>query len=271
VRDALASIDRMMQRPGERQETSHPLTPAGLNGDIEFRNVSFAYPGHKEMALNDVTFRIRRGERVGLVGNSGSGKTTLGKLLLGLYTPDKGTILLDGTDIRQFDPTTLRASIGNVPQDIQLFRGSIRDNISLGCRHIHEEAVYRAARIAGVNRFVDRMPEGYDRTVGERGEGLSGGQRQAIAIARAELGTPPILLLDEPTSAMDGGGEEHFMQAVDPVLNGRTLLLSSHRGALLNLVTRLIVLDQGRIIADGPKNQVKAALSRQVRGNSRAD
>jgi ATP-binding cassette, subfamily C, bacterial LapB len=148
-----------------------------------------------------------------------------------------------------------------VPQDIVLFYGSVRDNIVLGAPHADDAATLRAAEIGGVAEFVNRSPQGFDLQVGERGERLSGGQRQAIAIARAELLTPPLVLLDEPSSAMDSRSEEQFKARLAAQLSGRTLILVSHRTSLLSLVNRLIVIDQGRVVADGPKEQVLAALA----------
>jgi len=223
--------------------------------------VSFAYPNQTVDVLHNVSFRIVPGEQVGIIGRVGSGKTTVEKLILGLYAPSSGAILIDGTDLRQIDPSALRRDIGYVPQDVMLFYGSLRDNIVLGAPYADDAAVLRAAEIAGVTEFVNRSPQGFDLQVGERGEGLSGGQRQAIAIARAELLAPPVLLLDEPSSAMDSRSEEQFKARLAAQLDGRTLLLISHRASLLPLVNRLIVIDQGRIITDGPKDPVLAALA----------
>lgn len=262
--DTLNGIMRLpSERPVERVFVHRPL----LKGAIEFKNVTFTYPGQKLAALNDISFRVAPGERVGLIGRVGSGKSTVEKLILGLYEPDTGSVLIDGTDIRQIDPADLRRNIGCVPQDVVLFQGSIRENITLGAPFVDDAAVLRAARIAGVEDFVSRHPLGYDLNVGERGEALSGGQRQSIAIARALLLDPPILVFDEPTSAMDNGAESRFMQRIARELPGKTLLLVTHRASLLALVERLIVMDNGRIVADGPKDKVlKALASGQIRG-----
>jgi ATP-binding cassette subfamily C protein LapB len=198
---------------------------------------------------------------VGIIGRVGSGKSTIEKLILGLYPPNAGNVLIDGVELRQFDPAELRRGIGHVPQDIVLFNGSVRDNIVLGAPSADDAAVLRAAQIAGVTDFVNRLPNGFDLPVGERGEALSGGQRQAIAIARAELLAPPVLVLDEPSSAMDNRSEELFKARLSAQLDNRTLLLITHRASLLSLVNRLIVMDQGRVVADGPKEEVLAALA----------
>jgi ATP-binding cassette subfamily C protein LapB len=260
-RNALNSIDKLMHLPVERPEGKDFVQRPKLQGGIEFKNVSFAYPGQENDALVNVSFNIKPGERVGLIGRVGSGKTTIEKLVLGLYPPKDGSILIDGAELRQIDPAALRRDIGYVPQDILLFYGSVRDNICLGSPHASDAAILRAAEISGVTEFVNRLPNGFDLQVGERGEGLSGGQRQAIAIARAELLAPPLMMLDEPSSAMDSRSEELFKARLEANLGNRTLVVVTHRASLLSLVNRLIVMDQGRVIADGPKEQVLAALA----------
>lgn len=260
-RAALASIDRLMKLPVERPADKSFVHRPGLRGDIVFRNVRFAYPGRTSTVLDDVSFHIAPGERVGLIGRIGSGKTTIEKLLLGLYPPTSGSILIDGTELRQLDPAALRRDIGYVPQDVVLFNGSVRENIVLGAPFADDAAVLRAAQVAGVTEFVNGSPDGFDLPVGERGEGLSGGQRQAIAIARAALLAPPLLVLDEPSSAMDNRSEELLKTRLMAELGGRTLLLVTHRTSLLSLVDRLIVMDHGRVVADGPRDAVLAALA----------
>lgn len=269
ARTALDTLNGIMQLPTERPLNRIFVHRPTIKGAIEFKNVSFSYPGQKLPALADVSFRIAPGERVGLIGRIGSGKSTIEKLVLGLYEPDTGSVLIDGIDVRQLDPADLRRNIGCVPQDIVLFQGSIRENITLGAPFVEDAAVLRAAAVSGVEDFISRHPAGYDLNVGERGEMLSGGQRQAVAIARALLLDPPVLVLDEPTSAMDNGAESRFIQRVARELVGRTLLLVTHRASLLVLVERLIVMDGGRIVADGPKEKVlKALAAGQIRGES---
>ena len=180
---------------------------------------------------------------------------------MSLFAPDSGTVLIDGSDVRQLDPALLRRQVGHVPQDVMLFYGSIRDNIVLGETGADDEAMLRAAAIGGVADFVAASAQGYEMPVGERGSCLSGGQRQAIAIARAELLAPPILLLDEPSSAMDARSEQLFKERLAAQLEGRTLVLVSHRASLLSLVDRVLVMDQGRLVADGPRDAVLAALA----------
>ena len=257
---AFESLEELMQRPVERPQDKRFLSRPRLRGDIEFRNVSFAYGEDDVPVLRDVAFAIRAGERVGILGRIGSGKTTLEKLILGLYQPTAGAVLVDGIDLRQLDPAELRRNIGYVPQDVTLFYGSLRDNIVMGMPQADDDKVVQAARIAGIAEYVDAHPHGYAMLVGERGESLSGGQRQGVAIARAMISDPPILLLDEPTASMDHASEEAVKQQLRRHAAGKTMIVITHRTSLLDLVDRIIVVDAGRIVADGPKAQVVEAL-----------
>jgi len=257
---AFESLDALMKRPVERPPEMRFTSRPALRGEIEFRNVGFAYREGEEAVLREVSFRIRAGEKVAVLGRVGSGKTTLEKLILGLYRPGSGAVLVDGIDLRQLDPAELRRNIGYVPQDVTLFYGSLRDNIAMGLPQADDAAVARAARIAGLAEFVDAHPHGYGMLVGERGESLSGGQRQAVAVARALIADPPILLLDEPTAAMDHASEEALKQQLREHAAGKTMIVVTHRTSLLDLVDRIIVVDAGRIVADGPKAQVVDAL-----------
>ncbi len=257
---AFESLDELMKRPVERPPEMRFTSRPALRGEIEFRNVGFAYREGEEAVLREVSFRIRAGEKVAVLGRVGSGKTTLEKLILGLYRPGSGAVLVDGIDLRQLDPAELRRNIGYVPQDVTLFYGSLRDNIAMGLPQADDAEVARAARIAGLAEFVDAHPHGYGMLVGERGESLSGGQRQAVAVARALIADPPILLLDEPTAAMDHASEEALKQQLREHAAGKTMIVVTHRTSLLDLVDRIIVVDAGRIVADGPKAQVVDAL-----------
>ena len=269
-RVALKGLDSIMKTPVEREEGKTFLHRPHLSGQVEFQNVSFGYPGQQTKALDGSSFTLQPGERVAILGRVGSGKSTIARLLMGLYEPAEGAVLMDGTDARQIDPADLRRNIGYVSQDNYLFFGSVRDNISFGAPHVDERTVMRAAEIAGVNDFVQGHPLGYDLPVGERGMALSGGQRQAIVVARALLQDPPILMLDEPTSSMDNASEALFKNRLEEVLPGKTLIMVTHRGSLLSLVDRLIVMDGGKIVADGPKDEVlKALRSGQVKATER--
>ena len=260
-RTALTTLNRLMElpveRPAEKRYVSRPIQ----HGRVEFRDVSFAYPGTDVPALSKVSFRINPGERVGVIGRIGSGKTTIGRLLINLYEPTEGAVLIDSTDLRQFHPSDIRRGVGFVMQDVVLFYGTVRENIALGHPKADDALVLRAAKLAGVDDFVGTHPQGYNMEVAERGQNLSGGQRQAIALARALLMDPQILMLDEPTSAMDNTSEQVFMRRLNTVLStGRTLLLTTHRMALLRMVERLIILDRGIVIADGPRDEILRQL-----------
>jgi ATP-binding cassette subfamily C protein LapB len=258
---ALRTLHSVMQLPIERPANKSFVHRTHIRGDIEFRSVTFSYPGQKTPALSNVSFRIAAGERVGLIGRIGSGKSTVEKLVLGLYKPTSGSILVDGVDVNQIDPATLRRNIGYVPQDVVLFFGSVKENILFAAPYAEDAAMLRAAEIAGVTEFVHPSAQGFDLHIGERGEGLSGGQRQTVAIARALLLDPPVLIMDEPTNALDNRSEESFKGKLDKALAGKTFLLVTHRASLLTLAPRLIVLDNGKVVADGPKEQVMQALS----------
>lgn len=258
----MVSVDQMMELPQERNFDERPLSRQVLQGAMEFRNVDFTYPNQQNLALKHINLVVRPGEKIGIIGRSGSGKSSLAKLLVGLYQPDDGSLLVDGVDIRQIDVSELRHNIGYVPQDIQLLAGTLRDNLLSGARYVDDEMVLQAAELAGVHEFARLHPQGYELQVGERGQNLSGGQRQNVALARALLLNPPILLLDEPTSAMDNTGEERLKQRLQAVIEKKTVILVTHRASLLSLVDRLLVIDRGQILADGPKAAVMEALKK---------
>ncbi len=265
-RVALKSLDAIMNAPVERPANKTFLHRPKLSGEIEFKEVSFSYPGQESNALDKLSFKVKPGERIGILGRIGSGKSTVARLLIGLYEPAEGAILTDGTDIRQIDPADLRRNFGYVAQDNYLFFGTVRDNIAFGAPHLDDQAVLRAAQVAGVSDFLRSHPHGLDLQVGERGMSLSGGQRQAIVIARALMLDPTIILLDEPTSNMDNSTEATFKKRLGEALPGKTLLLVTHRSSMLTLVDRLLILDGGKIVADGPKEEVLSALKQgQIR------
>jgi len=258
----MVSTDQMMELPQERNFEERPLSRQVLQGAIEFRGVDFTYPNQQNLALKGINLSIRPGEKVGIIGRSGSGKSSLAKLVVGLYEADAGSLLVDGVDIRQIDVSELRHNIGYVAQDIQLLAGTLRDNLVSGARYVEDEMVLQAAELAGVHEFARLHPKGYELQVGERGQNLSGGQRQNVALARALLLNPQILLLDEPTAAMDNTGEERLKQRLQAVIEHKTVVLVTHRASLLTLVDRLIVVDRGQIVADGPKAAVMDALKK---------
>lgn len=259
---ALDSLNEVMDKPTERAEGKAYINRPVVHGDVKFDGVSLSYPEAERSALNDVSFRLKPGEKVALIGRIGSGKSTLSKLLLALYQPTGGSIFLDDVDIRQFDPMQLRRHIGYVPQDIALFFGSLRENIVAGggSEGVDDDALLEAVRLSGLESLVKSHPHGLDLPVGEGGNMLSGGQRQSVAIARALVNNPSVLLLDEPTSAMDHASEEVLKKNLTRFSQEKTMVIVTHRTSLLSLVDRIIVMDAGKIVADGPREQVVEAL-----------
>lgn len=272
VNGALASyksLDHLMTAQSETDVTREYLSRPRLDGRIEFREVSFTYPGSTTRALDEVSFSIEPGERVAILGKNGSGKSTIIRQITGVYQPTEGSVLVDDTDIRQLRPADLRSNIGAVLQDVCLFSGSIRENIALGLESVSDEDILNAAKIAGVHEFVGATAGGYDQRLAERGEGLSGGQRQAIALARALAPKPSMLLLDEPSSALDAQAEAALIARLEKATRGRTFLIVTHRMSMVRLVDRIIVLDRGRVLVDGARDTVLRAMASARDLNSR--
>ncbi|MDB6446980.1 MULTISPECIES: type I secretion system permease/ATPase [Pseudomonas] len=260
ARLTMRSTDALMALPQEREAGQRPLDRTQLQGALDVNGVTFHYNGQDTPALAHVSFSLKPGERVAIIGRSGSGKSTLARLVMGFYAPQEGQLLLDGLDLRQLDVADLRQQIGYVAHDLPLLAGSLRDNLTLGARYVSDARMLEVAELTGVTELARQHPQGFDRPVGERGQLLSGGQRQAVLLARALLLDPPILLLDEPTSAMDNSSEDVLRQKLHTHVQGKTVLLVTHRTSMLSLVDRLVVLDNGRIVADGPKDAVIDAL-----------
>lgn len=258
--NAMKTLDGVMRHPVERPAEKRFLHRPRIEGKISFDNVSFSYPQVKRKVLDGVSFTIQPGEKVGIIGRIGSGKSTTARLIMNLYEPDEGTVSADDTDYRQVDPADLRRRIAYIAQDVVLFSGTVRDNITASVPHATDEAVLGAAQAAGVHEFISRHPMGYDAPVGEHGQGLSGGQRQAIALARAMLLQPNVMVCDEPTNAMDVQAEESFKRYIESQIRDKTLILITHKQAMLPLVDRLILLEQGKVIMDGPRDKVIGAL-----------
>lgn len=263
---SLKALDDVMQKETERSADTIFISRPKIEGAIQFQNVTFSYPGQDKTALSNVSFTINAGEKVALIGPIGSGKTTISKLILGLYKPQEGNILIDGIDIRQIDPSELRRNIGVVPQDVMLFYGNLKDNLVFGNDMVTDRDIILASKISGVDIFANSHPKGFDMPVGERGTNLSNGQRQAVAIARAILKDPPLLILDEPTASMDHTLEEQIKNNIAALSKDKTLLIVTHRSPMLEIVGRIIVMDKGKILADGPKDAVHKALQQgQIR------
>jgi len=248
------SLSNLMQQPREHKKNFAYMSRENWQGSIEFKNVTFNYPDQIENGIKDVSFKIEPGERVALVGKVGSGKSTLAKLMLGLYQPDSGSILIDGVDTRQIDTSDLRRNIGTVMQDVWLITGTVKQNISIGGFNPTDQEILEASELAGVHEFISKHPDGYGLRLKERGEGLSGGQRQAITIARALVGKPAIVLMDEPTSAMDISGEKILIDKLKSKLINQTIVVITHRASIIELIDKVIVIDQGRLVAQGPKS-----------------
>ena len=260
ARTALENLNRVMEKPVEREPGQTFVERPQLRGEIEFRNVKFAYPGRTDSALEGLSFKIAAGEKVALIGRVGSGKSTIQRLIMGLYQPTDGAVLLDGIDLRQLDPADVRRNCGHVAQDVTLFYGTLRENIAFGLPYADDSAIVAAAEVAGMADLINRHPRGFDMPVGERGESLSGGQRQSVGIARAVLHNAPMLLLDEPTSAMDFSTEAQITTRIGAFAQHKTVVLVTHRTSMLAMVSRVIVIDGGRIVADGPRDRIMEAL-----------
>ncbi len=260
ARLTMTSTDALMALPQERQAKQRPLERTHLKGALDMRQVTFSYPGQDTPALSKVSLRMNAGERVGIIGRNGSGKSTLARLLMNFYTPNEGQILLDGLDLRQLDVADLRHQIGYVAHDLPLLSGSLRDNLTLGARYVSDTRMLEVADMTGVSELARQHPQGFDRPVGERGQLLSSGQRQTVLLARSLLLDPPILLLDEPTSSMDNTSEDTLRNRLHSLAQGKTVILITHRASMLSLVDRLVVLDNGHVVADGPKDSVIEAL-----------
>ncbi len=256
ARTALTTLNGIMNTPVERPASKQFLHRPDIKGKITCRKVSFSYPHTNRKVLDGASFIINQGERVGIIGRIGSGKSTTARLMMGLYEPTEGSILLDDTEYAQIDPADIRRNMAYIAQDVVLFNGTVRDNLTASVPHASEEQILEAAKAAGVHDFISQHPQGYDAQVGERGEGLSGGQRQCVALARAMLLKPNIYICDEPTNAMDIQAEMAFTKHIEEQINGKTLVLITHRQHLLTLVDRLILMDQGRVVLDGPRDEV---------------
>lgn len=261
TKTAYKAIDDIMKLPVERPDGKKFIRREKFKGKIEFKNVTFAYPGAEYNALENVSFKIEAGEKVGILGRNGSGKTTIEKLILGLYKPTEGSVLIDGVDINQIDPVDLRKNIAYIPQDVLLLNGTVRENIVYKAPYVDDETILKAIKVGGVDEFIDSNPLGADLPVQERGDGLSGGQRQSIAISRAFLIDSPIVLLDEPTNSLDNSTENKIRGLLKENIKDKTAILVTHKVLLLDLVDRLIVMNDARLVLDGKKENVLAKLN----------
>jgi subfamily B ATP-binding cassette protein MsbA len=250
IRAILETDEIIQERPNARN-------PSSLRGEIEFENVAFRYEADAPV-LRDVSFQVEPGQFVGIVGPTGSGKSTVASLIPRFYDATAGRVLIDGVDVRDFELHGLREKFGFVLQDTVLFRGTVRENIAYGRPAATDEQVARAARLANAEEFIERMPHGYETLIGERGLTLSGGQRQRLGIARAIIRNGPVLILDEPTAALDQEAEEHVMEALERLIQGRTVIMIAHRLATLRRADKVIVLKDGLVAEQGsPEDLLK--------------
>lgn len=253
----LDSLGQLMERDDERSFGSNSVIPTVREGHIRLEEASFAYPQSSREALSSINLDIKPGEKIAIIGRVASGKSTLGRLICGLYYPDEGAVLVDGLDNRQYRPIDLRTQLRFVGQDAELFSGSIKDNLLMGAPNADDATLIDALRRVGADEFLGRDDGGFDRSTGERGRNLSGGQRGFLVLARALAAPSRLLFLDEPTGAMDMRTESTFVERLKTaVYPGQTLIVSTHRHAVLSLCDRLIIMDRGRIVADGPRDQI---------------
>ena len=257
---AYHSVTKFMLE-ASREETAKEYFPReNITGSIEFSHVTFSYSNDTQIILNDINVKINAGEKVAVIGKIGSGKTTILKLVMGLYQPNNGSVLIDGANIQQIRPEDIRRQFGVVMQNTYLFSGSIRENIAFGLDTVSPREIDEAANIAGVSDFTKKMNNGLDYQLSEGGKDLSGGQRQAIALARAIVRKPSIILLDEPTSAMDLTSERQIIQNLKSYFNKQTLIVVTHRMSLLQLVDRVIAVDDGKVTVDGTRDSILSKL-----------
>lgn len=253
---ALMNLNQIMAEPVERPSNVRYLEHKEIKGDVVFDKVFFSYPSQPHNALNGLDLKIKAGERVGIIGKMGAGKSTITRLCLGLYQIERGKLFIDDADVMQIDPADLRANIGYCSQDCKLFYGSIRENIMLGRQHADDDVILKLSALFGVNQFVNQHPAGFDLQIGETGEVLSLGQRQSICLLRALIHDPKVIILDEPTSSMDSGSEAVVMKGLLKYLDNQTLILTTHRRSLLRLVDRVVVIDKGKVVMDGRRDEV---------------
>ena len=256
----LEPIRAVLNTPMERAGDGGFSINRAIRGNVDVLKVSYTYPGAHAPSLSDVTLTIRPGERIGIIGRVGSGKSTLLRLIVRLLDTSQGAIRIDGSDIRQFSPREIRRSFAYMKQDTGLFDDTLRANLFFGLEKPNPPVIEEALAISGVAAFAGRSPEGFGLRVGPRGERLSGGERQAVGLARAMMGNPTMLLLDEPTASMDNTTERQIINGLQQWLQGRTLIMATHRAAMLDLVDRVILMHEGKIVADGPKDQVLKKL-----------
>jgi ATP-binding cassette subfamily C protein LapB len=265
---AYTNFGHLMQQPVKELDRTHQVRVDSVEGAVTITNVSLTYPDQKEAVIKQLNLKVAAGEKIAIVGKIGSGKTSLLRLIAGLYDPSEGSVKIDNSDITHLHPDDLRKHIGVVMQTPMLFSGTLKENLLMGNPDATDDEVVEAAKIANVDEIASNLPDGYETVLAEGGRQLSGGQRQAICIARAFVGDPKIIILDEPSSAMDNFSEQQLLNDLKGLLVDKTLILITHRGTLLSLVDRVVVFDSGRILADGPKDKVLQAVQQQANKQS---
>jgi len=260
TKTALLNLNEIMKLPVERPHGKQFISRPAIDGKIVLKDVSFTYPDENVHSLKNISLTINPGEKVGIIGRIGSGKSTLGKLLVNLYQPSSGSILIDDIDINQLDPADLRKHISYVQQETTLFNGTLRENIVYKAPHVEDDAILKASHIGLVDQFVNEHPLDYDMHIGEQGHGLSGGQRQSVSIARAFIEPSSIAILDEPTNSMDSTSENLLIKRLKEATKDKTTIVITHKASILTLVDRLIVMDHGKIVLDGKRDEVLAQL-----------
>jgi ATP-binding cassette subfamily C protein LapB len=271
----------ILNLPSVKSKSARYLSSIIKEGSIKLKDIEFAYPAiagqQSTGALKQISFEIKAGQKVAFIGRMGSGKSTLLRVIGGIYSPTSGSLSFDGIDSRQIDPSEVRERVGFVSQEVRLFSGTLRSNILMGRNNISEERFLETCRLTGVDELAQKHPKGYDQPIGEGGRGLSGGQRQLVSLARTLITDPLILLMDEPTSSMDLQSEKAFVQQLAPLVKDRTLIVVTHRPQILQILDRVIVMEQGKLYADGPKEEVLALISSKKRdlgeaiGGNKAD
>jgi len=256
---AYDNFGQLMQQPVKELGRAHQVRVDQVEGAITIVNASLTYPEQKEATVKQLNLKLFAGEKIAIVGKIGSGKTSILRLIAGLYDPSEGSVKIDNHDLSHMHPDDVRKHIGVVMQTPMLFSGTLKENLLMGNPDATDEQMIAAAKIANVDEIASNLPDGYETMLTEGGKGLSGGQRQAICIARAFVGDPQIIIMDEPSSAMDSGSEQQLLKDLQTRLKDKTLILITHRGTLLSLVDRVVVFDSGRIVADGPKEKVLQA------------
>jgi ATP-binding cassette subfamily C protein LapB len=259
------NLNELMQEPVRENKRQEQIRRPVLTGDIDFQNACFRYPEQKKDTLTNINVSIKAGEKVAILGRIGSGKTSLLRLLAGIYEPTSGSVQIDHTEVNHLHPEDLRKGLGVVMQAPMLFSGTVKENLLLGNPNATDDEIVACAEQSGAAGFISQLPDGYETILTERGQQLSGGQRQALSIARALVSNPAVIVMDEPTSAMDNATEQELVLRLKASLADKTVILITHRGSLLSLVDRVVIIDSGRIMADGPKEQVLNKLaSKQV-------